>query len=329
MDRNFIDLLTAQWEADRLLSVGLDTDVERIPACVNGDTVGERMYQFNCAIVDATHDVTGVFKPNIAFYAGEGVEGLTALIRTVEHIREVAPEKPVVLDAKRADIGKTNRGYVREAFEVVKADAVTVHPYLGCEAMAPFLARRDKGIIVLARTSNPGAGEFQDLHTLTIDPSKKPEGMSAEDWLIQLTLNAMPLYQRVANQVASGWNGNGNCSVVVGATYPDEAALLRAIVPDLPFLIPGVGAQSKTGDIESDVEQIVLATINPLRQGWIIVKASSSVTFASNDTDFAAAARAEAIRLSRFINQSRAKAVAAKAAVPQGLGAFMSEVEDT
>ncbi len=168
--RNFREMLEAKWAEGKFVCVGLDSNFDAIPESVRRiDTrtgitsAGHTMVAFNRAVVDATHDLVAAYKPNAAFYEACGAEGLEALYRTIEDIHVIAPDVPVILDAKRADIGSTNAGYVEAAFGFLGADAITVHPYLGAEALQPFLARAEKGIIVLCRTSNPGAGEFQDL----------------------------------------------------------------------------------------------------------------------------------------------------------------------
>src|SRR6185312_4916143 len=186
----FISKLERCWQQDSLVCVGLDPTYEQLPAKIkSGRSVEEAIFVFNRDIIDATHDLVCAYKPNAAFYEAQGVEGFQALIRTVQYIRETYPRIPVILDAKRADIDTTNLGYVQAAFDIIGVDAITVHPYLGKEALAPFLARKEKGILVLAKTSNPGAGEFQDL----------PIGDLQE-----------PLYQVVAHHVAQNWNANGN-----------------------------------------------------------------------------------------------------------------------
>jgi len=197
------------------------------------------------------------------------------LANTIKFIHQVAPEVPVILDAKRADIGNTNKGYVQAAFEELGVDAITVHPYLGKEALQPFLNRGDKGVFVLVRTSNPGAGEFQDLQ-----------------------VNGEPLYQIVARQVATEWNKNNNCGVVVGATYPEELLLIRQVVGDMPILIPGIGAQG------GDVEKTVRAGKDSRGRGMII-NSSRGIIFASAESDFPLAARRETIKLKNMINQYR------------------------
>lgn len=265
--RDFKALLEAQWDLGKFLCIGLDPDFEKLPESVRQPTRRETIVAFNHAIVDATKDIAGAFKLNAAFYEAHGDEGWAALRDAVSYIHEQAPALPVILDAKRADIGNTNLGYVDAAFEHLWADAITVHPYLGKEAMQPLLDRKDKGIIVLCRTSNEGAREFQDLD-----------------------VGGKPLYQVVAEHVANEWNENGNCGLVVGATYPDELKQVRAVAKDLPILIPGIGAQN--GDLAKSV-----AAGKDSRGRGMIISTSRAVIFASNGTDFADAARTKAQEL--------------------------------
>ncbi len=280
-DRNFRAMLEAQWARDNFVCVGLDSEFGKIPESARSADEVSTILSFNSAIVDATKDLVCAYKPNIAFYEAQGYLGWIALHKTIVHIHEVAPEVPVILDAKRADIGNTNAGYVQEAFELLQADAITVHPYLGAEALQPFLERADKGIIVLCRTSNPGAGEFQDL-----------------------LVNGEPLYRVVARQVATSWNKNNNCAVVVGATYPGELREVRGIVGDMPILIPGVGFQQKDVPLEEQVKQVVENGKDS--RGWgMIINSSRGIIFASKGPDFAEAARRETIKLHDMINQYR------------------------
>jgi orotidine-5'-phosphate decarboxylase len=274
----FVSMLKRQWEQGNFVCVGLDSDYNRIPAALKENVpVEDAVFAFNQAIIDATHDLVCAYKPNVAFYEAQGDAGWRALQRTVRYIKETYPHIPVILDAKRADIGSTNLGYVESAFDWLGVDAITVHPYLGQEALAPFLARKEKGIIVLARTSNPGAGELQDL----------PVGEAQE-----------PLYQVVARHVATRWNTNGNCALVVGAPYPAELKQVRSIVGDTPILIPGVGAQG--GDIAATV------TAGKDSRGWgMIINASRSIIFASPGSDFAQAARSATEQLRAEINRYR------------------------
>lgn len=268
-----LELLRSHHAAGRHLVVGLDTALDRIPASVSpGREPRHRVVDFNRSIVEATADLVCAYKPNSAFYEALGENGFGALRESISDIRKIAPEVPVILDAKRADIGSTNLGYVNAAFDELQADAITVHPYLGGEALAPFLEREDKMVFVLARTSNPGAGEFQDLLT-----------------------DGVPLYRRVAKSVATQWNDRGNCGLVVGATYPQELALVRSDIPsDLPILIPGIGAQG--GDLNA-----VIATHREAESRAFLINASRSILYASPDDDFADAARREALALANGI----------------------------
>lgn len=271
----FISLLIERWQTNTFVCVGLDSDYQQLPETVKqGKSVEEAMFIFNRAIIDATHDFVCAYKPNAAFYEAQGDAGLRALTRTVQYIKEAYSSIPVILDAKRADIGSTNLGYVQAAFDIIGVDAITVHPYLGKEALAPFLARAEKGIIVLAKTSNPGAGEFQDLLVGTMQE---------------------PLYQVVARHVAEQWNTNGNCGIVIGATYPEDLRKARAIVGDMPILIPGVGTQGGA------VAATVTAGKDNKGQGMII-NASRGIIFASHGSDFAQAARTATERLRDEIN---------------------------
>ncbi len=279
MSRDFRQLLEAQWEQGKFLCVGLDSDYEKIPQAARparpGQVgVGETIVAFNRAIVDATKDLVCAYKPNSAFYEAHGDEGWKALRATIQYIHDQAPEVPVILDAKRADIGNTNNGYVESAFDHLHADAITVAPYQGGEALAPFLDRKEKGVIVWCRTSNPGASEFQDLN-----------------------VGREPLYMVVARHVAEKWNKNGNCGLVVGATYPEELAAIRKEVGDMPILIPGVGAQN--GDLEKTV-----AAAKDSRGRGMIISVSRAVIFASSGDDFAKAAREKVTALHDAIRKA-------------------------
>jgi orotidine-5'-phosphate decarboxylase len=274
----FVSKLEQCWEQGNFVCIGLDSDHDRIPVSVKSiGSVEEALFVFNRDIIDATYGLVCAYKPNAAFYEAQGDEGFRALIRTVHYIRETYPDIPIILDAKRADIGSTNLGYVKAAFDIIGVDAITVHPYLGKEALAPFLARREKGIIVLAKTSNPGSAEFQNLLV----------GDSQE-----------PLYQVVARSVANTWNTNGNCALVVGATYPGELKKVRAIVGDMPILIPGIGAQG--GEVDATV------TAGKDSRGWgMIINSSRDIIFASRENDFAQAARKATEQLRAEINKHR------------------------
>jgi orotidine-5'-phosphate decarboxylase len=264
MSRHFNELLNAQWKSGKFLCVGLDTDYEKIPETARKSGVRESIVAFNRAIVDATKDIVCAYKPNSAFYEAHGDEGFAALRETIEYALEQAPEAVVILDAKRADIGNTNLGYITSAFDHLRTDAITIQPYAGYTALEPFFSRPDKGVFVWCRSSNDGAGEFQDL-----------------------SVGDEPLYIHVARNVAGTWNGHGNAGLVVGATYPEDIARVRKAAPELPFLIPGVGTQG------GDLEKSVMAAKNASGTGFVL-SVSRGVLYASSGEDFAQAARGKA-----------------------------------
>ena len=266
-------------ENNSLVCVGLDSDIEKIPSFLKNKKYPQ--FEFNKAIIDATHDLVCSYKPNIAFYEAEGVKGLLELKKTMAYLKKNYPKIPVILDAKRADIGSTNQGYVKFIFDYLKADAVTVNPYLGEEALAPFLAEKDKGIIVLCKTSNPGAAEFQDLYLMNDRPLDKSE-----------------LYKYVAYQVSKKWNKNKNCFLVVGATYPQELKEVRKIVGEMTLLIPGVGRQG------GDLEKVLAVGLNSEKKG-LIINSSRAIIFCSFGKDFDQRAREEAKKLKDKINLYR------------------------
>jgi orotidine-5'-phosphate decarboxylase len=212
--------------ADTLVCVGLDPEIGKLPERFLG--VEYPLFAFNRWIIDETAEFAAAYKPNAAFYEARGVTGQHELELTIQYLRDQHPEAVTICDAKRGDIGNTNRGYVEAVFDAMGFDAITLHPYLGRESLQPFLQRADKASIILCRTSNPGAGELQDL-----------------------VVDSRPLWERVAAQVAGAWNERGNCMLVVGATYPEEMARIRAVAPELTFLVPGVGAQG--GDVAAAI----------------------------------------------------------------------------
>lgn len=256
-----------------LLCVGLDSEISRIPDHLKKSA--NPQFQFNKAIIDATHDLVCAYKPNSAFYEALGDEGIRQLKLTCDYLREKFPEIFIILDAKRADIGSTNEGYVRYAYDWLGVDAITLQPYLGSEAIKPFLDRTDKASIILCRTSNPGAGELQDL-----------------------IVNGKTLYKIVAQKVVNEWNRTGNCFLVTGATFPEELTEIRSIAGDMTFLVPGIGAQG------GDVEKTVKAGLNSKKAG-LIINSSRGIIFASKSQDFAEKAREEAIKLRDGINKYR------------------------
>lgn len=265
----FVKRLESQWRQGNYVCVGLDSDLAQIPQVVKDKykKIEDIMFNFNKAIIDKTHDLVCAYKPSIAYYDDHIGPGLEALKKTIKYIKTKYPDITVIIDAKRGDIDSTNLPYAREMFDVLGTDAFTVHPYLGEEAIKPFLDRTDKGLIILVKTSNPGSGEFQDL-----------------------LVGKTPLYQIVAKHVAQSWNKHGNCGIVVGATYPKDLAKVRKIVGDMPILIPGIGKQG--GDLAATVKA---------SQGRMIINSSRGIIFASKDADFALKAREETMKLKNAI----------------------------
>jgi len=261
---NFMEkLITASQKNKSLLCIGLDPDPKLMPDKVS-------IFEFNKAIIDATSDLVCAYKPNFAFYEALGREGLDALKRTVDYISE---DIPVIGDAKRGDIGNTAKAYAKAIFENFNFDAATVNPYLGFDSVEPFIQYQDKGVFILCRTSNAGAVDFQSLRCVEHD---------------------RPLFEIVALK-AEEWNIHGNIGLVVGATYPEELRLIRQSHPDMPLLIPGIGAQG--GDLELTVRYGVDA------QGEkAIINSSRQIIYASREKDFAKAARRVALSLRDQIN---------------------------
>ncbi len=256
---SFISQLETAWKQnDSLLCVGLDPDPARFPAHLQGRP--DAMFEFCRDIVDATADLACSFKPQIAYFAARRAED--QLERLIAYIHARHPGLPVILDAKRGDIGSTAELYAVEAFERYGADAVTVNPYLGRDSVEPFLKYSDRGVILLCRTSNPGGS---DLQFLKVGESEL-------------------LYERVARLVADEWNSSGQCALVVGATFPDEIRRVRAIVGDMPLLVPGIGAQG------GDVEATVKAGRTPPGSG-LMINSSRAILYAGKGQDFADAAR--------------------------------------
>lgn len=276
----FIASLSAAWARnDSLLCVGLDPDPAKFPAHLQGRP--DAIFEFCKGIVDATADLVCSFKPQIAYFAAHRAEDqLEALIA---HIHERHPGIPVILDAKRGDIGSTAEQYAIEAFERFRADAITASPYMGRDSAEPYLAYPDKGVILLCRTSNPGGS---DLQFLDVGAPEKPE----------------KLYERVARLVADEWNRTGQCALVVGATFPAEIARVREIVGELPLLVPGIGAQG--GDIEATVR--AGRTGNGDRPGTgLMINSSRAILYAGKDENYAAAARRVAQETRDAINRYR------------------------
>ncbi|UOF13955.1 orotidine-5'-phosphate decarboxylase [Lysobacter capsici] len=268
----FMQTLRDRWQqAGTLVCVGLDPEPAKFPVRFTADA--DAVFAFNRDIVDATAQYACAFKPQIAHFAALGAED--ALARLIAYVHANHPGIPVILDSKRGDIGSTAQHYASEAFDRYAADAVTANPYLGRDSVQPFLDRADRGVVVLCRTSNPGAGDLQDL-----------------------LVDGRPLYQHVAEKVAREWNGHGNCSLVVGATWPAQLREVRAIVGEVPFLVPGVGAQG--GDVEAVVSNAKTADGTGL-----MVSSSRAILYASSGEDYADAAAAAAKSLRDQINRYR------------------------
>jgi orotidine-5'-phosphate decarboxylase len=268
----FMQSLNAAWaNQNSLLCVGLDPDPAKFPAHLQGRD--DAILEFCKTIVDATAEAACCFKPQIAYFAARKAEDqLEALIA---HIHEKHPALPVILDAKRGDIGSTAEQYAVEAFERFKADAITVNPYMGFDSVSPYLAYPDKGVILLCRTSNPGGSDLQFLD-----------------------VGGEKLYERVARLVAKKWNTTGQCALVVGATFPAEIARVREITGDLPLLVPGIGAQG--GDIEATVQAGRTANGTGL-----MINSSRAILYAGKGEDYAEAARQVAIATRDAINACR------------------------
>lgn len=273
---NFLDKLNKAIEKNNsLVCVGLDSDFDKLPQSVIDENHEHPQFEFNKNIINATADLVCAYKPNTAFYEARGEEGIKELKLTCDYINSMYSHISIILDAKRGDIGNTNNGYVKFAYEYLGVDAITLHPYLGSEALKPFFDRADKGAILMGRNSNPGAEELQDLQ-----------------------IGDKKLYQIVAERAASQWNKNGNCLLVVGATYPEELADIRKITGDMTFLVPGIGAQG------GDVEATLKAGLNSEKRG-LIINSSRGIIFASKEEDFDEKAREETQKLRGQINQYR------------------------
>jgi orotidine-5'-phosphate decarboxylase len=264
-------LQRAQAQNQSLLCVGLDPDPARFPAHLQGDT--SRIYDFCAAIVDATADLVIAFKPQIAYFAAHRAED--QLERLMAHMKRAAPQVPVILDAKRGDIGSTAEQYAIEAFERYGADAVTLSPFMGFDSVQPYLKHHGKGAFLLCRTSNPGGDDFQNQRLASVEGEPR-------------------LYEHIARLAQGPWNTNGELGLVVGATYPAEIERVRALAPTLPLLIPGVGAQG--GDAVATVRAGLRLDAAGAITGAVVVNSSRAILYASAGEDFAAAARQEALR---------------------------------
>ena len=272
--KSFIPQLQQVWQTNHsLLCVGLDPSPEKLPTHLRDKPIEQAFYEFCVGIIDATAPYVCAFKPQIAYFAAHRAESVLEDI--IRHAQDKHPQIPVILDAKRGDIGSTAEQYAIEAFERYQADAVTVNPYMGFDSIQPYLAYTDKGVIILCRTSNPGGSDLQFLK-----------------------VDSPPLYQIVAHKVANEWNRNGQCALVVGATFPNEIAQVRAIVGDMPLLIPGIGAQG--GDLAATMQAGQTAN-----GSGVIINSSRAIIYASAGEDYTQAAQKIARETQAAINALR------------------------
>lgn len=268
----FMEKIRQAWvKNNSLVCVGLDPDIKKLPACLKGTKYP--VFEFNKALIDATADLVCCYKPQCAYYAGQDVEA--ELKMTMAYLKEAYPEIPVILDAKRGDIGPTAEMYAKEAFAIFNADAVTVNPYMGMDTLKPFMDYADRGTVILCRTSNPSSKELQEL-----------------------TCDGIPVYEHVARLAQEKWNYNHNILLVVGATFPEELGRVRAICPEIPFLVPGVGAQG--GDVQKVIENGLSADGLGL-----VINSSRGIIYADSSAEFAKGARQATIELRDLINQFR------------------------
>ena len=272
--KSFIPQLQQAWQTNHsLLCVGLDPSPEKLPTHLRDKPIEQAFYEFCVGIIDATAPYVCAIKPQIAYFAAHRAESVLEDI--IRHAKDKHPQIPVILDAKRGDIGSTAEQYAIEAFERYQADAVTVNPYMGFDSVQPYLAYADKGVIILCRTSNPGGSDLQFLQ-----------------------IDGQPLYQIVACKVANEWNTNGQCALVVGATFPNEIAQVRAIVGDMPLLIPGIGAQG--GDLAATMQAGQTAN-----GSGVIINSSRAIIYASAGEDYTQAAQKIARETQEAINALR------------------------
>jgi len=264
---------TIIYKNNSLLCVGLDPDYTNLPKHIK--QLGFPQFVFNKAIIDATHDVACVYKPNPAFYEAYGEKGIRELKMTCDYINETYPEIPIIIDAKRGDIGNTNKGYAKFIFDYLEADAMTVMPYMGIEALSAYFEYEDKGIIVGCHSSNPGAKEFQELK-----------------------VGGKPLYEIVAHELVKRHGDNPNTMIFMGATYPEQLTEIRKLVGDMTLLVPGVGSQG------AEAKSTVKSGLNSKKSGMMI-NASRSIIFAGDGEDFAAMAQTAATKLRDEINLYR------------------------
>lgn len=262
-------------KVNSLVCVGLDSDYSKLPDKFKKSKSSQ--FDFNKWIIEQTYQYVAAYKPNIAFYEARGDQGIRELKQTMDYLRKKHPDIFTICDCKRADIGNTNQGYVDSLFDWFGFDAITIHPYLGSEALEPFLIRKDNGCIILCRTSNSGAGELQDL--------------KVKSFFAKASKNEQPLWRYIATMVVRKWNKNNNCMLVVGATYPKEMKTIRALTGDMTFLVPGVGAQG------GNVEDVVKSGLNSKGNG-LIINSARGIIFSDNPAR-------EAVKLKDEINLYR------------------------
>lgn len=277
-------LRQAEGQNQSMLCVGLDPEPAKFPQRLRNDP--SRIYAFCAQIVDATADLVSCFKPQIAYFAAHRAED--QLEQLMDHMRRTAPHVPIILDAKRGDIGTTAEQYAKEAFERYGADAVTLSPFMGWDSVAPYLQRHGKGAFLLCRTSNPGGDDLQNQRLA--DVTGQPR-----------------MYEHIASLAQGPWNTNGQLGLVVGATYPAEIARVRELAPSLPLLIPGVGAQG--GDAVATVAAGWRGTSDGSSTAPIIVNSSRAVLYASGEDDFALAARRVALETRAQLNAAKTQAL--------------------
>lgn len=271
---NFIDKLNNIIEKNNsLVCVGLDSDFDKLPESIKQKESPQ--FEFNKMIIDATHDLVCSYKPNPAFYEASGEQGIRELKLTCEYLNQTYPEIPIIIDAKRGDIGNTNEGYAKYVFDYLQADAITVMPYMGIESLSAFFKREGKGIIVGCHSSNAGAKEFQEL-----------------------TISDKKLYKIVAEELIKQYGTNPNTMMFFGATYPEELSEIRKTVGNMTLLVPGVGAQG------GNVEATIKSGLNSEKKG-LIINSSRGIIFSSTEDDFAEKARVETQNLKNEINKYR------------------------
>lgn len=261
------------YKNNSLICIGLDTDINKIPKHFLSDK--DPVFSFNKVIIDKTHDLVCAYKPNIAFYEERGIKGFSSLKKTIDYINKKYPAIPTICDAKRADIGSTSKKYAKSVFDYFKFDSITVNPYLGEDSLMPFLEYKEKGIIILLRTSNPGSKDFQGL---------KVEGEK--------------LYKKVAKQIIIWHKKYKNCLMVIGATYPLEIKEIRKMTDDIFFLVPGIGTQG------GDMKKTVKYGLNSKNTG-LIINISRAIMYADNSKDFADKIRLKTTEYKNLVNKYR------------------------